>query len=94
MLVGPQIQGLVAALESQDLEQLSAMSGRLQQTAEKSGVRDLAAKASELNAILTSDADPYGIYRVATELLELCRATQSAILAKAPAFVTGDRDGL
>lgn len=91
MLVGPQIQGLVAALESQDLEQLSAMSGRLQQTAEKRGVRDLAAKASELNAILTSDADPYGIYRVATELLELCRATQSAILAKDPASVTGDR---
>ena len=84
MLVGPQIQGLVAALESQDLEQLSAMSGRLQQTAEKRGVHNLAAKASELNTILSTDADPYGVYRVATELLELCRNTQSAILARIP----------
>ncbi len=91
MLVGPQIQGLVAALESQDLEQLSAMSGRLQQTAEKRGVHDLAAKASELNTILSTDADPYGVYRVATELLELCRNTQSAILARTPVAEGADR---
>ena len=80
LVVGPQIQGLVAALESQNLEELNAVSGRLRATAEKRGAQDIAAKASQLNSILDTDLDPHGIFRVANELLDLCRSTQAAIL--------------
>ena len=59
---------------------LSHITSRLHAIAQKQGAVEIADKVSELSTIIETDVDPHGIFRVANELLELCRSTQAAIL--------------
>ena len=70
------------ALDDQDLPNLAAMAGRLAASAAKDGVTQVAELAAELEASATTDPDLIRVVQLTTDLLELCRSTQSSYLSK------------
>jgi diguanylate cyclase (GGDEF)-like protein len=78
--IGRQISRLISALESRDTDGLQSLAGRLKGSAEKHGVPEIATKAANLESALDAGSDAIGILKSATELVDLCRATQRAFL--------------
>jgi putative nucleotidyltransferase with HDIG domain len=78
--IGLQIERLAEALDARDFSNLSAMAGRMAATATLDGVPEIAELAAALQETSTDDADIQEVVRLTSELLELCRATQSAHL--------------
>ncbi len=85
--IGEQIESLVAALDSQDLEDMSTLAGRLKNTATVLSAHEISAKASELEQALKGHEDFVGAIQTATELLDLCRATQGALLDRRTSLI-------
>jgi diguanylate cyclase (GGDEF)-like protein/PAS domain S-box-containing protein len=79
--IGLQIERLASALDAQDFPNLSAMAGRLTATATKEGVPQIAELAAELEQAASSEPDLINIVQLTTDLLELCRSTQSSYLS-------------
>ena len=78
--IGVQIERLAGALDSQDFPNLSAMAGRLASTAKNDGVPEIAELAAQLEKSAGSDPDLLTIVAQTTELLKLCRSTQTSYL--------------
>ena len=85
--IGAQIERLIAALDAQDLAGVRVLAQRLGSTATKYGVEEISDKAAELEMSFQVDDDLLGIMQTASELLDLCRLTQSALLNH-PDFVS------
>lgn len=79
--IGRQIERLMTALDSRDRAGLHALAGRLKSTAEKYGVSEVADKAGYLETAVENDQDVLEILKAANELIDLCRATQSAYIS-------------
>jgi hypothetical protein len=80
VLLGQHLGRLAESLDDQDLKRLEALAGRLRETAVEEQVPVLAALAEELQQAVKSGTDLQEIVALTTELMELCRATQSAFL--------------
>jgi len=78
--IGAQIERLVTALDVRDTAGLQALAGRLKSSAEKNGVSEVAEKAAHLEDAVETDEDVIEILKAANELVDLCRATQSAYI--------------
>lgn len=78
--IGAQMEGLVAALDSQDLQEMATLAGRLKSTACALSADDISLKAGELELMLQANDDFVGAMQTASELLDLCRSTQVALL--------------
>jgi hypothetical protein len=78
--IGVQIERLVFALDEQNLDDMRILAERLGKTATKFGAGQIACKASELDAALETKDDLFLVMQTAAELLDLCRATQRALL--------------
>lgn len=78
--IGRQIERLIIALDSRDTTGLQALAGRLKASAEKNGVSEVARKAGSLETAVETNQDVIEILKAANELIDLCRATQSAYL--------------
>jgi len=80
--IGAQMEGLVAALDSQDLQEMASLAGRLKSTAGALSAGEISFKAAELETALQNEDDFVGAMQFASELLDLCRATQIALLRR------------
>lgn len=81
---GAQIERIAQALDAQDFGGLQSLAGRLSKTASQHGVTTIADAASKVQATCNNEDRPWMEVLAATsELLELCRSTQSAFLADA-----------
>ena len=80
--IGLQIEQLAGALDEKDFQNLAAMAGRLSTTASQEGVLEIAQLSNELEACATTDPDLLTVIKMTTDLLELCRSTQSSYLAR------------
>ncbi len=79
--IGAQIERLVAALDAQDLDRMAILAERLEATAARYGAKEIAQKATDLQqAFASDDCDLVDVMQSATELLDLCRSTQGALL--------------
>lgn len=78
--IGQQIEQLVAALDDQDAGELRKLTERLQSTADRAGIQNMADVASQLLAALDDETDIVGIMQSANELLDLCRLTQVSLI--------------
>lgn len=78
--IGAQMEGLVAALDSQDLQEMATLAGRLKSTAYALSAGEISLKAGELELSLQANDDFVGAMQTASELLDLCRSTQVALL--------------
>ena len=78
--IGAQMEGLVAALDSQDLQEMAILAGRLKSTACALSADEISLKAGELELTLQANDDFVGAMQTASELLDLCRSTQVALL--------------
>ena len=76
--IGMQIESLATALENRDLDDLRVLAGRLKATADKQGIPEMCAVASELEQNVSADADWMTMVRLTNDLLDLCRSTQRA----------------
>ena len=75
--IGLQMEKLVCALDTEDRSTLKEMTGLLKSTATQFDINELAAAASELEQNLDAeDAEWCQIVQIATDMLDLCRATQ------------------
>ena len=77
--IGEQIERLARALDSQDLDGLAALAGRLNATATKQGVTEIAEVAANLQ-VAADELDVTETVRLTSELLVLCRSTQKVYL--------------
>ncbi len=80
--LGAQMEALVTALESQDLPAIATVAGRVRKAAATRSASDIAGKAQQLEAALDSESDFVEAAQIASELVDLCRATQAALLHK------------
>ena len=78
--IGLQIESLIAALDDQNLEELSHLTQKLQKTAANAGIDNMAEVADQLMDALDRDKDMIGIMQTANELLDLCRLTQVSLI--------------
>jgi diguanylate cyclase (GGDEF)-like protein/putative nucleotidyltransferase with HDIG domain/PAS domain S-box-containing protein len=92
--IGMQIEKLAHALDTRDLETLTAMAGRLSTMARLHGVAEIADAASKLECSATSGADWAELVQLTIDLLELCRSTYSSYLPNVPGLGSAEsRDG-
>jgi diguanylate cyclase (GGDEF)-like protein/PAS domain S-box-containing protein/putative nucleotidyltransferase with HDIG domain len=80
--IGLQIERLAGALDNRDFPNLAAMANRLAATASQEGVTEISQLAAELEACASGDPDLMNVVKLTTDLLELCRSTQSSYLAR------------
>ena len=78
--MGAQMESLVSALDSQDLKVIAGVAGRLRKVAVSQSATEISSKAEELEQSLDNDDDYVSSMQIASELLDLCRATQAALL--------------
>lgn len=78
--IGLQIERLVAALDDQDLPTLRELTVRILAAADRSGIDSMVGTASLLQAALDDGTDMIEVMQIATELLDLCRLTQGALI--------------
>ena len=81
--IGLQIERLSKALEKLDADGIEAIAKRLAETAEQDGASQIAEKArliSKLNAEVAKDGENYDLVMCTIELLDLCRASQAALI--------------
>jgi len=85
--IGLQIEKLSIALDKLDTDGIEAIALRLASTAEKGGASQIAEKAkliSKLNDEKTEDNENYDLIMSTIELLDLCRASQTALIQTSP----------
>ena len=63
-----------------DVEGLAALADRLHKTAAKYGVTDIANVAQQLQQQANEDTDQMKLAELTSDLLDLCRSTQTAYL--------------
>lgn len=80
--IGAQLEGLVAAIDGQNLQDMKLLAERLNHTAAGLCATEISSKAMELGVALDSEDDFVGAMQCASELLDLCRATQGALLQR------------
>lgn len=85
--IGLQIERLAGALDSKDFPNLAAMANRLSATATQEGVPEIARLAAELETSAESDPDLIRVVQLTTELLQMCRATQTSYIGEHKALV-------
>jgi diguanylate cyclase (GGDEF)-like protein/PAS domain S-box-containing protein len=78
--IGLQIERLADALDSRDGARLATMAARLQATAAEHGIPPIREAAAALERTVTSEGDWLETVTQTSDLLELCRSTQSAYL--------------
>ena len=78
--IGLQIERLVTAIDDQDVGRMSTLAERLEATADRYGEGEIALKARDLRESFDESSELYEIMQTATELLDMCRATQGALL--------------
>ena len=75
--IGLEIERLAVALDSHDFAAVSDLASHLAVTAARAGAAEVAWLASQLEQSTTSEPDLLRIIRLTTDLLDLCRWTQS-----------------
>ena len=75
--IGMQLERLIRALETQDLEGLKVLSDRLAAIATDDNLIDFAEKATHLKETIVDEADLIDILESANDLIDLCRSTQA-----------------
>jgi diguanylate cyclase (GGDEF)-like protein/PAS domain S-box-containing protein len=78
--IGLQIERLVAALDDQDVATLQDLTDRIFATAERSGIAEMSETAMQLQTVLADGSDLIEVMEVASDLLDLCRLTQGALI--------------
>lgn len=78
--IGQQIERLIDALESQDLDGMKTLATRLNSIAKQDGLTEFVEKTERLQNAIDDDGDLLDILDSANELIELCRSTHSAWL--------------
>jgi hypothetical protein len=78
--IGLLLEQLIAALDDQDVEQLSDITESLQLTATTHGLMDIAKLTKLLRDTLEEGYDQIELMQIAGELLDLCRSTQNRLL--------------
>ncbi|OHB74921.1 MAG: hypothetical protein A2W31_13470 [Planctomycetes bacterium RBG_16_64_10] len=78
--IGLQIESLASAMDHKDVVGIAAHAGHLRKTATMHGVHHIAQVAAEIEQLAADDADPMKLAQLTNDLLELCRATQTAYL--------------
>ncbi len=78
--IGLQIEDLATAMDRHDVEGLAALADRLHKTAAKYGVTDIADVAQQLQQQANEDSDQMKLAELTSDLLDLCRSTQTAYL--------------
>jgi diguanylate cyclase (GGDEF)-like protein/putative nucleotidyltransferase with HDIG domain len=78
--IGLEIERLAKTLDNRDVLGLTALANRLKTTAMKSGVREIAETAEQLEKSASKDPDLARLIKITQELMALCRSTQSAYL--------------
>jgi len=71
--IGMELEKLSQAVDSQDMELLRAIAGRLCEIGSRWGAPEIAAKAMELEQATSSTEDKIGTLQCASELLNYCR---------------------
>ncbi len=79
--IGLQIENLAFAMDRQDAPGLAAQAESLKRTAQKDGVSEIAQLAEELERAALNDCEEVQLVQLTNELLDLCRATQTAYLS-------------
>lgn len=80
LTIGLQIERLVAALDDQDLPALRELTERIHATSDRCGIESMVSTATLLKGAIEDGSDMIEIMQVATELLDLCRMTQGALI--------------
>lgn len=78
--IGLHIERLAEAVDARDVKQLSAVAERLGATAAHVGIDPISQAAKEVAAFAGSEPELADVVQRTSELLDLCRATQSAFL--------------
>jgi len=78
LTIGLELEGLAEAVDQQDIEMLKILAGHLSHAAGRAGAHEITAKAIELEQAANAESDHVGILQCANELLQYCRATQTA----------------
>jgi diguanylate cyclase (GGDEF)-like protein/PAS domain S-box-containing protein len=81
--IGLQIERLASALDMRDYANLGVMARQLAGTAARGGAVEIAELATRMESSATDDPDLMAILQLTSELLDVCRSTQSAFLARA-----------
>jgi hypothetical protein len=79
--IGLQIESLAYSVDQEDDSGLADFAAALRETAMENGVSGIAELAEELEAAANGDAERIELVQLTNELLELCRATQTAYLS-------------
>ena len=78
--LGLQLERLADALDNQDISGLAALASRVKDTATHADLQDIAAAAMKLETCAAKESsDLVQIVELTTELLQLCRSTQSQV---------------
>ena len=80
--IGLQIESLAYSVDQEDNAGLANFAGVLKETAIERGVVGIAELAEELEAAANGDAEQLDLVQLTNQLLELCRATQTAYLSE------------
>ncbi len=91
--IGMQIDRLACALESEDRTSLFGMAGQLKGVATQYKLQPLAEAAAELEGHVAIDPDWDDIVQLGSNLLEICRTTQSELLREEKSVGVMDRQG-
>ncbi|MEM7782932.1 MAG: diguanylate cyclase [Planctomycetota bacterium] len=78
--IGLQIERLSNAIDKRDMDGISAITARLEETAAVHGASLVVSKAKEINSELENEAELYEIICSTNELLDICRTAQHALL--------------
>jgi len=78
--LGIQIERLADALEKQDVNGIGALASRLNMTAVKHGLSDVAERAGQLETAVATDADLITLVNLTSDLMDICQSAQQAYL--------------
>jgi len=78
--IGLQIEHLAYALDNRNPAELAALAERLKRTATQEGIQPIIDVAAQLEAVAHAHEDWGDLVRLTSDLLELCRMTQRALL--------------
>lgn len=78
--IGQQIELLVTALDTQDLDSLRSLTTKLHHTAQHAGIDNMTEVTQQLKEALDHDRDMIGVMQAASELLDMCRLTQVSLI--------------
>ena len=87
--IGLLLEQLVAALDDQDMDHLADVTETLQIAATTHGLMSIAKRALTLRQTMEEDHDQIELMQIAGELLDMCRSTQSTLLAAETAPLPG-----